>query len=96
MSLDQRKETNGVYLRPDQGEQASRAISVCSEVLQTNPENVNTLKDRAEAYIQEERYEEGKSVRVLSEEVIYLGMKRRAQCVQIESESRFELLVHLA
>ncbi|TNN04239.1 dnaJ homolog subfamily C member 3a [Takifugu flavidus] len=41
-----------------QGQQASRAISVCSEVLQTNPENVNTLKDRAEAYIQEEHYEE--------------------------------------
>uniref|UniRef100_A0A7N5ZYB0 DnaJ homolog subfamily C member 3 n=1 Tax=Anabas testudineus TaxID=64144 RepID=A0A7N5ZYB0_ANATE len=41
-----------------QSQQASRAISVCSEVLQSNPENVNVLKDRAEAYIQEEQYEE--------------------------------------
>lgn len=57
-----------VSVHPDQGEQASRAISVCSEVLQTNPENVNTLKDRAEAYIQEEHYEEGESARVLSVE----------------------------
>lgn len=75
MSLDQRKETNSVCLHPGQGEQASRAISVCSEVLQTNPENVNTLKDRAEAYIQEEHYEEGKSTRVLPVEasVCYLS-----------------------
>lgn len=47
----------------DQGQQASRAISVCSEVLQSNPENVNVLKDRAEAFVQEEQYEEGKPVR---------------------------------
>lgn len=47
----------------DQGQQASRAISVCSEVLQSDPENVNGLKDRAEAYIQEEQYEEGEPVR---------------------------------
>uniref|UniRef100_A0A672JPQ6 DnaJ homolog subfamily C member 3 n=1 Tax=Salarias fasciatus TaxID=181472 RepID=A0A672JPQ6_SALFA len=40
------------------GQQADRAISVCSEVLQSNPENVNVLKDRAEAYIQDEQYEE--------------------------------------
>lgn len=47
----------------DQGEQSSRAISVCSDVLQSDPENVNVLKDRAEAYIQEEQYEEGEPVR---------------------------------
>ncbi|XP_078118092.1 dnaJ homolog subfamily C [Sander vitreus] len=41
-----------------QGQQASRAISVCGEVLQSDPENVNVLKDRAEAYVQEEEYEE--------------------------------------
>uniref|UniRef100_A0A668AUG3 DnaJ homolog subfamily C member 3 n=1 Tax=Myripristis murdjan TaxID=586833 RepID=A0A668AUG3_9TELE len=39
-------------------QQASRAVSVCSEVLQSDPENVNALKDRAEAYVQEEQYEE--------------------------------------
>lgn len=39
---------------------------MCSEVLQSDPENVNALKDRAEAYIQEEHYEEGESVRFLS------------------------------
>uniref|UniRef100_A0A665TMT0 DnaJ homolog subfamily C member 3 n=1 Tax=Echeneis naucrates TaxID=173247 RepID=A0A665TMT0_ECHNA len=38
--------------------QASRAISVCSEVLQSDPENVNVLKNRAEAYVQDEQYEE--------------------------------------
>uniref|UniRef100_A0A8D3BM88 DnaJ homolog subfamily C member 3 n=1 Tax=Scophthalmus maximus TaxID=52904 RepID=A0A8D3BM88_SCOMX len=38
--------------------QGSRAIPVCSEVLQSDQENVNVLKDRAEAYIQEEQYEE--------------------------------------
>lgn len=47
----------------DQGQQASRAISVCSTVLQSDPENVNALKDRADAYIQDEQYEEGKHVR---------------------------------
>lgn len=47
----------------DQGQEASRAISVCSEVLQSDAENVNVLKDRAEAYIQDEQYEEGKPVR---------------------------------
>ncbi|XP_069010006.1 dnaJ homolog subfamily C [Embiotoca jacksoni] len=41
-----------------QGQQASRAISVCSEVLQSDPENVDALKNRAEAYVQEEEYEE--------------------------------------
>uniref|UniRef100_A0A3P8P2I0 DnaJ (Hsp40) homolog, subfamily C, member 3a n=1 Tax=Astatotilapia calliptera TaxID=8154 RepID=A0A3P8P2I0_ASTCA len=43
-----------------QAQQASRAISVCSEVLKSNPANVNVLKDRAEAYLQDEQYEEGK------------------------------------
>ncbi|XP_031714184.1 dnaJ homolog subfamily C isoform X1 [Anarrhichthys ocellatus] len=41
-----------------QGQQASRAVSVCGEVLRSDPENVNVLKDRAEAYVQEEQYEE--------------------------------------
>ncbi|XP_041856994.1 dnaJ homolog subfamily C member 3a [Melanotaenia boesemani] len=39
-------------------QQGSRAISVCSEVLQSDPENVNALKNRAEAYVQDEQYEE--------------------------------------
>uniref|UniRef100_A0A3Q2R3Z9 DnaJ homolog subfamily C member 3 n=1 Tax=Fundulus heteroclitus TaxID=8078 RepID=A0A3Q2R3Z9_FUNHE len=39
-------------------QQASRAVSVCSDVLRFNPENVNVLKDRAEAYVQDEQYEE--------------------------------------
>uniref|UniRef100_A0A8C9Z0D2 DnaJ homolog subfamily C member 3 n=1 Tax=Sander lucioperca TaxID=283035 RepID=A0A8C9Z0D2_SANLU len=41
-----------------QGQQAGRAVSVCGEVLQADPENVSVLKDRAEAYVQEEEYEE--------------------------------------
>lgn len=45
----------------EQGQQASRAITVCGEVLKSDPENVNALKDRAEAYVQEEQYEEGKA-----------------------------------
>lgn len=54
---------SGVFvLCVEQGQQASRAIAVCSEVLQSDPDNVNVLKDRAEAYIQDEQYEEGKSV----------------------------------
>ncbi|KAG7503529.1 dnaJ-like subfamily C member 3 [Solea senegalensis] len=40
------------------GQQSSRAVSVCSEVLESDPENVNVLKDRADAHIQEEQYEE--------------------------------------
>lgn len=48
------------FLCYDQAQQASRAISVCSEVLKSNPANVNVLKDRAEAYLQDEQYEEGK------------------------------------
>ena len=36
---------------------------MCSEVLESDPENVNVLKDRAEAFIQDEQYEEGKTVR---------------------------------
>ncbi|KAM6985555.1 dnaJ homolog subfamily C [Aplochiton taeniatus] len=41
-----------------QDQQTSRALSVCSEVIQSDPENVNALKGRAEAYIQDEQYEE--------------------------------------
>ncbi|KAG7282917.1 hypothetical protein CRUP_018417 [Coryphaenoides rupestris] len=42
-----------------QGQQhSSRAVKVCSEVLEADPENANALKSRAEAYIQEEQYEE--------------------------------------
>ncbi|XP_053295355.1 dnaJ homolog subfamily C member 3a [Pleuronectes platessa] len=41
-----------------QGQHGSKAISVCSEVLESDPENVNVLKDRAEAFIQDEQYEE--------------------------------------
>ncbi|XP_053733943.1 dnaJ homolog subfamily C member 3a [Synchiropus splendidus] len=41
-----------------QNQEASRAIDVCSQVLQHQPENVNALKDRAEAYVQDEQYDE--------------------------------------
>lgn len=41
-----------------QGQQSNRAVTVCTEVLQSEPDNVDVLKDRAEAYIQEEQYEE--------------------------------------
>lgn len=43
----------------EQGQQASRAVTVCGQVLKSDPENVNALKGRAEAYVQEEQYEEG-------------------------------------
>lgn len=33
---------------------------MCSEVLQVEPDNVNALKDRAEAYLIEEMYDEGR------------------------------------
>uniref|UniRef100_A0A1W7RHV6 DnaJ homolog subfamily C member 3 n=1 Tax=Agkistrodon contortrix contortrix TaxID=8713 RepID=A0A1W7RHV6_AGKCO len=39
-------------------QQSTEAIKVCTEVLQLEPENVNALKDRAEAYLLEEMYEE--------------------------------------
>ncbi|EMP29739.1 DnaJ like protein subfamily C member 3, partial [Chelonia mydas] len=39
-------------------EQAAEAIKVCTEVLLLEPANVNALKDRAEAYLLEDRYEE--------------------------------------
>ncbi|XP_053311339.1 dnaJ homolog subfamily C member 3 [Spea bombifrons] len=39
-------------------QQSVEAIKVCSEFLQKEPTNVNALKDRAEAYIMEEMYEE--------------------------------------
>lgn len=60
---------------------------MCSEVLQWNPENVNALKDRAEAYIQEEHYEEGKSDSFLKQDKNMLtvdpGRRHRAECVQM-------------
>ncbi|KAF3825712.1 hypothetical protein GH733_006539 [Mirounga leonina] len=46
-------------------EKPVEAIRVCSEVLQMEPDNVNALKDRAEAYLIEEMYDEGKSLRNL-------------------------------
>lgn len=39
-------------------QQTAKAISVCSEVLKADPQNVNALKDRAEAYLQDDQYEE--------------------------------------
>ncbi|KAF7485883.1 Hypothetical predicted protein [Marmota monax] len=39
-------------------EKPVEAIRVCSEVLQIEPDNVNALKDRAEAYLIEEMYDE--------------------------------------
>lgn len=39
-------------------QQTARAISVCSEVLSTDPHNVNALKGRAEALLQDDQYEE--------------------------------------
>lgn len=42
-----------------QNQQPVEAIRVCTEVLQLEPTNVNALKDRAEAYLLEDLYEEG-------------------------------------
>ncbi|XP_034614140.1 dnaJ homolog subfamily C member 3 isoform X1 [Trachemys scripta elegans] len=39
-------------------EQSAEAIKVCTEVLLLEPANVNALKDRAEAYLLEDQYEE--------------------------------------
>ncbi|NWI26397.1 DNJC3 protein, partial [Sula dactylatra] len=39
-------------------QQATEAIKACTEVLQLEPTNVNALKDRAEAYLLEDLYEE--------------------------------------
>ncbi|KAM4795372.1 dnaJ homolog subfamily C member 3 [Rhinophrynus dorsalis] len=39
-------------------QQSTEAIKVCTEFLQKEPTNVNALKDRAEAYILDELYEE--------------------------------------
>uniref|UniRef100_A0A8C4TX77 DnaJ homolog subfamily C member 3 n=1 Tax=Falco tinnunculus TaxID=100819 RepID=A0A8C4TX77_FALTI len=39
-------------------QQATEAIEVCTEVLRLEPTNVNALKDRAEAYLLEDLYEE--------------------------------------
>ncbi|KAG7463757.1 hypothetical protein MATL_G00180030 [Megalops atlanticus] len=41
-----------------QNQQATEAITVCGEVLNSDPENVNVLKDRAEAFLQDEQYDE--------------------------------------
>lgn len=48
-----------VLLLPLQNQQATEAIKLCTEVLQLEPTNVNALKDRAEAYLLEDMYEEG-------------------------------------
>lgn len=74
---------------------------MCSEVLQSDPENVNALKDRAEAYIQEEHYEEGKSVCFLSVKklerlIIDLRITPRAQCGQMGRVGLTALLVRLS
>lgn len=50
----------GLVLLQDQ--QGAKAVPVCSEVLSSDPQNVNALKDRAEAYLQDEQYENGKSM----------------------------------
>ncbi|XP_037095751.1 dnaJ homolog subfamily C member 3a [Syngnathus acus] len=39
-------------------QQPDRAIKVCGQVLQSDPHNIDALKNRAEAYIQNEQYEE--------------------------------------
>ncbi|KAI1899010.1 hypothetical protein AGOR_G00078280 [Albula goreensis] len=41
-----------------QDKQATEAIAVCSKVLKSDPHNVNALKDRAEALMLDEQYEE--------------------------------------
>uniref|UniRef100_A0A8C6VGI4 DnaJ homolog subfamily C member 3 n=1 Tax=Naja naja TaxID=35670 RepID=A0A8C6VGI4_NAJNA len=74
--------------------QQTEAINVCTEVLQLEPENVNALKDRAEAYLLEEMYEEAiqdyetKAQRMLkqSQKRDYykiLGVKRNARKQEI-------------
>lgn len=45
-----------------QDQQGAKAVPVCSEVLSSDPQNVNALKDRAEAYLQDEQYENGKYI----------------------------------
>ncbi|XP_053563812.1 dnaJ homolog subfamily C member 3 [Bombina bombina] len=39
-------------------QQSTEAVKVCTEYLQLEPNNINALKDRAEAYILEEMYDE--------------------------------------
>ncbi|XP_043928924.1 dnaJ homolog subfamily C member 3 [Protopterus annectens] len=39
-------------------QQVREAINLCTEVLEKDPANINALKDRAEAYILDEQYEE--------------------------------------
>ncbi len=41
------------------GDDASEAIRACSEALRIHSEDVNVLCDRADAYINNENYEEG-------------------------------------
>ena len=59
---------------PQQDQQGGLAIPVCSEVLESEPDNVNVLKDRAEAYLQEEQYEEGTRQNVLCFSAVFLLM----------------------
>ncbi|KAL2081653.1 hypothetical protein ACEWY4_023506 [Coilia grayii] len=54
--VQQAKERICHCLSKDQ--QGAQAIPVCSEALESEPNNVNVLKDRAEAYLQDEQYEE--------------------------------------
>lgn len=66
-------------------------MSVCGEVLRLDPENVNVLKDRAEAYVQEEDYEAGKpapcSLVLLTSVYLSLGVFKRPHC-----ETRIKLI----
>ncbi|KAJ8393845.1 hypothetical protein AAFF_G00055740 [Aldrovandia affinis] len=41
-----------------QDKRATEAITLCSKVLKSDPHNVNALKDRAEAFVQDEQYDE--------------------------------------
>ncbi|KAF4109148.1 hypothetical protein G5714_010221 [Onychostoma macrolepis] len=67
-------------------QQTAKAISVCSEILKADPHNVNALKDRAEAYLQDDQYEEAiKDFESAKEHNYYkiLGVKRTAQKKEI-------------
>lgn len=54
-----------LFLSCFQNQQATEALRVCTQVLQLEPTNVNALKDRAEAYLLEDLYEEGTLVCIL-------------------------------
>lgn len=69
---------NFVLLSPLQNQQATEAIKVCTEVLQLEPTNVNALKDRAEAYLLEDLYEEGTVVSSLC--ILFCGRLKCSQC----------------